>query len=53
VETIGRNSVVLVLVDNFSGSQSDSIRRYKTAYPDDSHSLLVLPGGVDLLRVKR
>jgi hypothetical protein len=50
---VDTREVVLLLVDNFGGPPSESLRRYRDEHGRDLESLLRLPGGVELLRVKR
>jgi hypothetical protein len=43
----------LVLVDDFAGPRSEELRKLRRTRADDFDLLLTLPGGVELLRVKR
>ena len=52
-QEIGGGTVALVLVDDFAGAVSERLRRLRQSPGPGYDSLLALPGGVELLRVKR
>lgn len=52
-EVVRSEGIVLVLTDFFDGGRSDAVRAYPSTYSSDLDSLLRLPGGVEILRVKR